>query len=176
MKKTLFKFLPLIVIVFLNISCSNSDDVGDRLYTSDGAYLVQNEALNAKLRINEDVFNTINTNRTNKISKGEVYSINNVKRVGDFLQINLSYSGGCKIHDFEIIWDGIVYTDEPCHMNLLLIHNANNDTCEALITETIVVNLAELIGDVLYKDNCAYHIYSTYNSSQIADAVIKGIN
>lgn len=175
MKKTLFKFLPLIVIVFLNISCNNSDD-GNSPNALDSAYLGQNEVLNAKLRINEDVFNTINTNRTNKITKGEAYSINNVKRVGDFLQINLSYSGGCKIHDFEIIWDGIVYTDEPCHMNLLLIHNANNDTCEALITGTVVVNLEELIGDVLYKDNCAYHIYSTYNSSEFADAVIEGVN
>lgn len=175
MKKILIKFLPLIVIVFLNISCSHSDD-GNSSNTLDSADPGQNEVLNAKLRINEDVFNTINTNRTNKIRKGEAYSINNVKRVGDFLQINLSYSGGCKIHDFEIIWDGIVYTDEPCHMNLLLIHNANNDTCEALITRTIVVNLEELIGDVLYKDNCAYHIYSTYNSSEFADAVIEGVN
>lgn len=174
MKKILIKFLPLIVIVFLNISCGNSDDGNSP--TLDGADQWQNEVLMAKLRINEDVFNTINTNRTNKIRKGEAYSINNVKRVGDFLQINLSYSGGCKIHDFEIIWDGIVYTDEPCHMNLLLIHNENNDTCEALITSTVVVNLEELIGDVLYKDNCAYHIYSTYNSSEFADAVIEGVN
>lgn len=174
MKKILIKFLPLIVIVFLNISCSRSDD-GNSL-TFDGADPGQNEVLIAKLRINEDVFNTINTNRINKIRKGEAYSINNVKRVGDFLQFNLSYSGGCKIHDFEIIWDGIVYTDEPCHMNLLLIHNANNDTCEALITRTIVVNLEELIGDVLYKDNCAYHIYSTYNSSEFADVVIESVN
>lgn len=174
MKKTLFKFLPLIVILFLNISCDHSDDGNSP--TLDGADPGQNDVLNAKLRINETVFNTINTNRTNKIRKGEAYSINNVKRVGDFLQINLSYSGGCKIHDFEIIWDGIVYTDEPCHMNLLLIHDANSDTCEALITRTIVVNLEELIGDVLYKDNCAYHIYSTYNSSEFADAIIEGVN
>jgi hypothetical protein len=174
MKKILIKFLPLIVIVFLNISCNNGDDGNSQ--TLDGADTGQNEVLIAKLRINEDVFNTINTNRTNKIRKGEAYSINNVKRDGDFVQINLSYSGGCKIHDFEIIWDGIVYTDEPCHMNLLLIHNANNDTCEALITSTVAVNLKELIGDVLYKDNCAYHIYSTYNSSEFADVVIEGVN
>jgi len=172
MKKTLLIFLPLLVVVFLNIACSNSDDGNSSLLQDN----VTVEVLNAKLRINEDVFNTLNTDRTNNISKGEIYSINNVKRVGDFLQINLSYSGGCKIHDFEIIWDGIVYTDEPCHMNLLLIHNANNDTCEALITETIVVNLEELIGDISYKDNCAYHIYSTYNSSEFADAVIESIN
>lgn len=170
MKKTLFIFLSLFVIVFLNISCSNSDDENIPP-TQDATNQVQNEVLNAKLRINEEVFNTINANRRNNISKGEAYSINNVKRVGDFLQINLSYSGGCKTHDFEIIWDGIVYKDKPCHMNLLLIHNANNDTCEALITKTIIVNLEELIGDVLYKDNCAYYIYSTYNSSESADAV-----
>ena len=61
-------------------------------------------------------------------------------------------------------------------MNLLLIHNANNDTCKTLITKTIVVNLEELVGDVLYKDNGDYHIFSTYNSSEIADVIIKSIN
>ena len=58
-------------------------------------------------------------------------------------------------------------------MNLILIHDANNDHCEALITQTINVNLNELVGDVSYKDNCAYHIFSTFNSSDNADAIIN---
>ena len=175
MKKTLLAFLPLFVILFLNISCSNSDDEDSPL-VQDAVSQIKDEVINAKLRINEEVFNTINTNRKNKISKDDFYKINDAKRVGDFILINLSYNGGCSQHSFEIIWDGIVYTDKPRHMNLLLIHNANNDTCKTLITKTIVVNLEELIGDVLYKDNGDYHIFSTFNSTEIADVIVKSIN
>ena len=88
----------------------------------------------------------------------------------------MSDSGGCNEHAFEIIWDGIVFTDDPCHMNLILIHNSNNDDCEALITETITINLNELMGDVVYKDSCAYNIFTSYNSTKTADVTVKSSN
>lgn len=170
-KHLLFYFL----IIFIS-SCSNSG-IDDAIFADGPSNSFANSSVsNTLLRINDDVFNTINSNRVNNLSSGAFYSINKVKREGDFIRVNLSYSGGCKQHEFEIIWDGIVYTDDPCHMNFMLIHKSNNDNCEALITETISINLMELVGDVVYKDSCAYHIFSTYNSSEIADAIVEGSN
>ena len=178
MKKIFFQLLSIVFIIAISsTSCSDSlEDSQISNVFNDAIYTSQSEFSPAVLRINKDVFDTINSNRINNIKTGEFYSINEIKREKDSIQINLSYSGGCKQHDFEIIWDGIVYTDEPCHMNLFLIHNSNNDNCEALITETISINLKELIGDVVYKDSCAYHIFSTYNSGDIADVIIESIN
>ena len=176
MKNILIKFLSIIVFTLLIASCSNNGTEDAVLTDANYNSLVNSSASNTTLRINTEVFNTLNNNRINNINTGEFYSINEVKREGDSININLSYSGGCKQHDFQIIWDGIVYTDNPCRMNLLLIHNSNNDGCEALITETISVNLKELVGDVVYKDSCAYHIFSTYNSGEIADVIVEGIN
>ncbi|REE81719.1 hypothetical protein BX611_1255 [Lutibacter oceani] len=177
MKKIFYTLLLPILILLFNVSCSNGGDSVDA-YQSPGD-LFLNDALsgsstsNAVLRINKDVFDTINSNRLNNLNEGDFYTINEVNREGDFIQINLSYAGGCEQHDFQIIWDGIVYTDNPCHMNLLLIHNANNDYCEALITQTVYINLKELVGEVSYKDSCAYYIFSTFNSSEEADAIIN---
>lgn len=177
MKNIFFQLLSIVFIIALSsTSCSDSledsevsDAFNDAIYTSQSEF----SQVSAVLRINSEVFNTLNSDRLNNLSSGESYVINSAKREKDSIQINLSYSGGCKQHGFEIIWDGIVYTDEPCHMNLLLIHDSNNDDCEALITETISINLKELVGDVVYKDSCAYHIYSTYNSGEEADVVIN---
>jgi hypothetical protein len=170
------KYLILGVSLFIGFlstsSCSITED-NDLLASNDSLY---SEFLNANLRINKDVFDEINENRIDNRAEGKLFTINNIKREQDILLINLSYSGGCKPSQFEIIWDGIVYLDEPCHMNLLLVNNQNGDLCEALITETIVVNLKELIGDVIYKDTCDYYLFSTFNSGENADVVVEAIN
>ena len=176
MQKKIFNLIVPILLLFISFSCSvDGDSVDVYQAPSDSAYISNSGALstNAVLRINKDVFDNINADRLKNINEGDIYIINKVTRVEDNIQINLSYSGGCKQHEFQIIWDGIVYTDDPCHMNLLLIHNGNNDECETLITETINVNLNELIGDVSYKDSCDYYIFSSFNSTNTADAVIN---
>tara|TARA_R110001583_G_scaffold57921_7_gene173085 strand:- start:3030 stop:3551 length:522 start_codon:yes stop_codon:yes gene_type:complete len=171
------KYLSFLLFIIVLSSCSNNGtEDAVTLDSTNNNSLSNSSVSNTLLRINKDVFEVINSNRINNIKTGEFYSINNAERKGDFIAINLSYSGGCKQHDFEIIWDGIVYTDDPCHMNLILIHNSNNDNCEALITEVININLKELIGDVVYKDSCAYHIFNTYNSDDKAAVIIEGVN
>jgi len=174
LKKTKYLIVALIGITALIISaCSNNEDNELLLEVNDALY---SASLYTNLRINKDVFDEINYNRINGISKGANYTIKNVIRENDFIILNLTYSGGCKQHLFEIIWDGIVFTDDPCHMNLLLIHDDNNDSCEALVDKTIIINLEELMGDVIYKDTCSYYLYNTFNFNESADVVIKPIN
>lgn len=165
------KYLFFILIISSAfVSCSDNDDNLDNNLPSEG------NNSNIILRLDKEIFDTNNNNRKNGISEGDSFTIKEFKREGDILQIVLAYSGGCKEHTFEIIWDGIVYTDDPCKMNLLLIHRGNFDNCEALITETIHINLKNLIGDVSFKNDCAYHIFSTYNFSEKPDIIIDAIN
>ncbi|MEN8126047.1 MAG: hypothetical protein ABFR32_13070 [Bacteroidota bacterium] len=161
-----FLFIFLIGLVFTG--CSDDNEDVDNLFNNNNSKVV--------LRLSKDIFVTFDNNRKNSISEGDPFTIIESKREGDNLQITLSYGGGCKEHSFEVIWDGIVYTDDPCKMNLLLIHRGNNDYCEALITDTININLKELIGSVSYKDDCTYHIFSTYNFSENPDIIINAIN
>lgn len=171
------KYLILfLAVIFLTLnSCSTTDDTDELAFTD--SLNAASYASPVLLRINSEAFNTVNTNRLNSINTGDTFIINNAKRTeDDMLEVSISYSGGCKQHGFEVIWDGIVYTDPPCNMNLLIIHNANDDNCEALITETISINLKNLIGDNDYKDSCAYNIFTSYNSTNTADVVVEGSN
>jgi len=162
-------FIFLFFIGFSFISCSDNEndiDLGNPF----------NNNSKVVLRLSKDIFTTFDNNRKNNISEGDSFTIKESKREGDNLQITLTYSGGCKDHIFEIIWDGIVYTDNPCKMNFLIIHRGNFDNCEALITDTVNINLKKLIGNIPYKDTCAYHIYSTYNFSENPDIIIDATN
>ncbi len=163
------RLLYIYLIIFVIASC-NSEDIDQVGFSNIG------DTTLVVLKLNKEIFDTIDNNRKNNISEGDPFTIIESKRERDKLQITLTYGGGCKEHAFEIIWDGIVYTNDPCKMNLIIIHRGNNDNCEALITDTININLNELIGNIAYKDNCAYHIYSTYNFSENPDIIIDAIN
>lgn len=175
MKQNIQFYLYLVIIFLtLNACSATSDDNANPLFSD--SYTASSYGSEVLLRINSEVFENINTNRLNSINTGDSFKINSANRINDILEVNISYGGGCKQHSFEIIWDGIVYTDPPCFMNLLIIHDAKSDTCEALMTETLSINLKELIGDNTYKDSCAYNIFTSYNSTKTADVTVKSSN
>jgi hypothetical protein len=72
------------------------------------------------------------------------YTFGNLKLEGDTLTINVQYVGGCEEHEFELIGTNKFMESEPVQVNILLSHNANNDPCEALITEESTFNLTPL--------------------------------
>ena len=162
-----YKFSLFFCILFIATSCSNADDTA--VYNDP---LNNISSSNVILRINKSIFDDIDNNRINNISEGNFIKINNGKKNGDFIELSVSYSGGCKAHNFEIIWDGIVHTNAPCNMNFLLVHSGNNDSCEAYITETIIINLKELLGEVTYSSSCSFNIFNTHNASNIPNIKI----
>lgn len=64
------------------------------------------------------------------------YSLNSINLVGNILTLNVSYSGGCEEHVFELVLG--TQTD------LYLSHNANGDRCEAYLTENLKFDLSPI--------------------------------
>jgi hypothetical protein len=64
--------------------------------------------------------------------------------IGDSLTMLVSFSGGCKPHDFKVVWDGAMMKSLPGQINVVLSHNANDDMCEALLTQDVTVSLAPI--------------------------------
>lgn len=165
----LINILLSILLTILTLSCNDDNDAINNFDSLGNKTKVG-------LKLNKNLFDTIEANRKNNIHSGDAFKMNHVKKEGELLKINLSYGGGCAQHNFEILWDGIIYTDDPCYMNLMVIHSGNGDLCEAYITETIEVNLKELIGDNIYKNKCGYHIFSPFNSVENSDVFVEGSN
>lgn len=59
---------------------------------------------------------------------------------GACLELTLSYTGGCEEHHFELVSDGSILESSPPIIILGLIHD-NQDLCDALITESITVDI-----------------------------------
>lgn len=65
----------------------------------------------------------------------DAYTINAATLQGDTLTLNVSYSGGCETHAFTLVAEERFLESFPVQLRVSLAHNANSDTCEALITE-----------------------------------------
>jgi len=74
----------------------------------------------------------------------DAYTINAATLIGDTLTINVSYSGGCETHAFTLVAEQRFLESYPVQLRVSLAHNANDDTCEALITEDLHFNLTPI--------------------------------
>lgn len=87
---------------------------------------------------------------------GDPFELKDVMITDDSVKIIVSYSGGCRKHKFEIIWNETLSNTAPPQTRFIIIHDANGDMCEAYITETLGFSINDLTTtisfDTLYVD------------------------
>ncbi len=72
-------------------------------------------------------------------------NIKHASIAGDCLTVELSYGGGCSEHDFELVLQPVMCIPPSVEVvQLTLLHNANGDACEALITDNLSFDLSSI--------------------------------
>lgn len=72
------------------------------------------------------------------------FNLNAATLEGDELNLNVAYSGGCQEHLFRFVAERNFIAGDPVEAVFVLSHNANNDACEAWITNKLSFNLSPL--------------------------------
>lgn len=76
---------------------------------------------------------------------GDPVDIIEARLVGDSLEVDVAYGGGCEAHEFVLCWPDQTFAESsPVQVGLELYHNANGDMCEAYFEETITLDLIPL--------------------------------
>lgn len=81
---------------------------------------------------------------------GDSYVLNDAWANGDILTLDVSYSGGCEPHEFTLVVSDSFVNAEPVELHAVLAHDANNDSCEAFLTEKYIFDLNVI--KTLYQD------------------------
>ncbi len=71
-------------------------------------------------------------------------TIENVTIDGNIMTLDVSYSGGCQEHWFDLIGSFAVMKSLPPKRSVKLIHNAKDDRCRKMISESISFDISEL--------------------------------
>lgn len=64
-----------------------------------------------------------------KILKAEI--------IGDYMEFEVSYTGGCETHEFKLVGSPILTKSLPPIRNIQLEHNNKGDKCKAIKTEKL---------------------------------------
>ena len=74
----------------------------------------------------------------------DAYTLNSATITDDTLNISVSYSGGCKDHQFTLVASDTFLESFPVQLHVSIAHDANGDTCEAYPTENYRFNLTPI--------------------------------
>jgi|GEM_PF-6428109 len=83
----------------------------------------------------------------------------------DVLLLYVQTGGGCEQHEWSVCWDSTFLESLPVRVRLTVAHDANDDLCEALISDTVAVDLTML--EQAYQD--AYNTEMGTISIGVAD-------
>jgi hypothetical protein len=103
-------------------------------------------------------------------TNGDPFVLKDFSVKNDSAYLTVSYGGGCREHQFDVIWSEKFYKTNPPETGMIITHNANGDNCKSLITETFAFNIAELTGPVAYNTV----IINVLNGASLSDSLTVG--
>ena len=71
------------------------------------------------------------------------FKLLNVNVREEILFVEVSYSGGCNEHVFELIWPEVITAVYPPDFKVTLNHKDNDDPCDAILTRTLEFPFSE---------------------------------
>ncbi|MEQ9103037.1 MAG: hypothetical protein RIF36_07675 [Imperialibacter sp.] len=104
--------------------------------------------------VNADTFIAATSQTT-----GDPFFIKKAVLNDSLLKVTVQYAGGCKKHDFKLVWDGTIDSSTiPAVATFALIHDGNNDMCEALPTEELTFDLLDIMKGNRPAEGTKYYI------------------
>jgi len=83
-------------------------------------------------------------NRTDMIKKSDPINIKHAEQNGDYIVLDVSYSGGCAEHFFELLSTGSFSPTYPPEVEIFLNHDKNGDGCRSIIDTKLYFDLKPL--------------------------------
>ena len=128
------------LLLFIS-SCSkdlaNNDSSKDAQILDKGTYSFLKSA---------KIYNEANQNRSEDYSAS--FDISKVERIGDTLNVTVSFLQGCEVSKFEVIWNGTIMESYP-EMTILFVKRTTDNcgTQSDTISQVLSINLPEIIED-----------------------------
>ena len=134
MKFFISLFLLMILSCFSGCDKNGSEEITDNLIVTDMVMAIPLDSDKVILSNGFDSSSPIM----------DSYIVNYAEFGSDTLNIEVTYGGGCKEHQFLLIAWNYFLESYPVQANLLLSHYANGDACKALITSKLSFDMTPL--------------------------------
>lgn len=85
----------------------------------------------------------LNPDENRKLGNASL-TIRSINVVGNEIEIKVSYIGGCKTHEFELVAHKFLDSQDTS-ISLYLSHDDKGDRCKRIVTDNLVFDLSPLI-------------------------------
>lgn len=122
----------LVALAILMVSCDESD-----------TEKISKGISTRQVTVDQDSFDLAWSSLQAEAPLSDPFELNSLAHLGTKLIVGVSYSGGCEEHGFELIWPEVVTMIYPPRYTVILNHDANDDRCEAYLSDTLHFDLAQ---------------------------------
>ena len=137
----------LLIIPFLMSACNKEEGEDVNMKVED----------NYNFYTSNSMYNEAQHLRSDEYS--DLFEIESVERKDNDLYVTISYNDNCDQNEFNVIWNGTVMESYPYQIGLIITREAGNCSAEdEIVTETLVIDLAELIGDEVLVNETLFHV------------------
>jgi hypothetical protein len=75
------------------------------------------------------------------------FQVKDAQQIGDFIVLDVSYSGGCEEHVFNLETRGDYSSTYPPELEVTLKHNSNGDRCRGIMDKKLWFDLSPIKYD-----------------------------
>ncbi|MEO9804558.1 MAG: hypothetical protein ABJF04_14985 [Reichenbachiella sp.] len=97
----------------------------------------------SKVTVDQKQFEITWENLQSDRQSSDPFKLKTLRHEDSILFIDVAYSGGCSIHNFELVWPEVTTMIYPPRYTVVLMHGANDDSCEAYLSETLQFDLSK---------------------------------
>ena len=139
------KSILFILIAIITFSCGNSKKATSEVIKPDASTIAIDQENQVPTTPQENSQKNVMVKSTiGSFKESDAFSIQDVQIKGNTLLLTITYGGGCADHQFEFIGSPMIMKSMPPIRSVQLIHDAANDKCKALVTQTIEIDLKEI--------------------------------
>ena len=127
-------FLNLLFIGLMLVSCGSTKELSDNeesMVVDEVAPSNSQENVNIKAILGD-------------FKDSDAYEIKSVSIQGNTMFMEITYIGGCGIHQFELIGQSIILKTLPPKRSIALIHKNGDDSCHSIVTKILEIDIKDL--------------------------------
>ena len=132
-------------LLILGVSCTLGCSLGDAPNDAQSDSITAAQlAAQPKPKPTEPTPIVLTNDKKRKKYRVDEYWLQKIGIKGDILNMSVTTGGGCEEHVYTLVGGKTFMESVPVQSSLLLAHDANNDTCEAIVGSNLKFDLTPL--------------------------------
>lgn len=127
------KLFSFILISALLLGCGTTKGTTETVETSETAATNSKPERNIKL-----------TAEIGEFTESEPFQIHSVRREGNLLFIDISFTGGCGVHEFKVIGNRAIMKSMPPKRSVMISHSVPREECNDTVKKVIEIDISAL--------------------------------